>query len=68
MQTLEMEAQTRQVCEKLAEIKNQPIAAGPDQVRALYAKLGECQRALDRLVGERKSDEIVTRIYNELVK
>lgn len=68
MQTLEMEAQTRAVCQELADLKNQPIAAAPDDIRALYARLGECQRALDRLVGSAKADDIVTRIYNELVK
>lgn len=68
MTVLEMEAQTRQVCQELAEIKNQPIAASPDDIRALYARLNECQRALDKLVGSARADKIVTDIYNEIVK
>lgn len=68
VQTLEMESQVRQVCQELAALMNEPISAAPERVRALYARLGACQRALDHLVGARKSDEIVTGIYNEVVK
>lgn len=68
MTTLEIEKQTRQVCHELAEVMNEPISTEPDRVRALYGRLGECQRALDKLVGRHKADEIVTTIYNEVVK
>lgn len=68
MRTLEMERQARHVCEELATVMNESIAAAPDSIRALYTRLGECQRGLDHLVGRVKSDEIVTRIYGEVVK
>ncbi|WP_157508080.1 hypothetical protein [Ktedonobacter racemifer] len=47
---------------------NEPISRSPETVRLLYERLGFHQQALDKKVGRNQSDEIVTRIYNRIVK
>lgn len=64
----ELEEQARKICQDMAKVMNQPISASPEKIRALYARLNEVQRAIDKLVGTDRSDEIVSRIYSEIVK